>query len=500
VPRKIAKEWVATDKVLPLLDGLDEVKDDQRANCVDAINAYRQAHGFVPLVVASRTSDYEVLNQRLRLHGAIQVRSLTRDQVTGYLADLGSGGEPVREALREDASLWELLDSPLMLYVVCIVCAGNSEAQTMHSGSVNQRRDRFFASYVHQMPSRGTADPRYPKEKTISWLSWLAHQMSTHSQTIFYLERMQFDWLPERQRWVCRSLCRLVCGLVCGLFGGLVGLLVVEMGYLESFGFVGGLVGGLAVGLAVGLNLDDFDELKLISEIDLSYKSITINGFGIFLLLGLVSGLYFGFYNGLHFVTEGVRNVVRGVERHFSNSGSPFFITFVLLILSGGIVIGLYSGLHGLQVAFIDWLSKSVHERKLELPRFPNQGIYKSAWNALAGGLGAALGIGVGVVLQVGLVGALAIGLSFGLIVGLWGGGIACLGHVAIRLLLVRNCSIPWKYVRFLDYAADRILLRKVGGGYMFIHRMLLEWFAARYVVPGVKDASEGGPSRPKEI
>lgn len=34
------------------------------------------------------------------------------------------------------------------------------------------------------------------------------------------------------------------------------------------------------------------------------------------------------------------------------------------------------------------------------------------------------------------------------------------------------------RYVDFLDYAAERILLRKVGGGYMFIHRLLLKYFA----------------------
>jgi hypothetical protein len=30
----------------------------------------------------------------------------------------------------------------------------------------------------------------------------------------------------------------------------------------------------------------------------------------------------------------------------------------------------------------------------------------------------------------------------------------------------------------FLDYATERIFLRKVGGGYIFIHRMPLEYFA----------------------
>jgi hypothetical protein len=47
-----------------------------------------------------------------------------------------------------------------------------------------------------------------------------------------------------------------------------------------------------------------------------------------------------------------------------------------------------------------------------------------------------------------------------------------------------RNGDIPWNYVGFLDYAADRIFLRKVDGGYIFIHRMLMEYFAALETEP----------------
>ncbi|MEB3295717.1 MAG: hypothetical protein VKJ24_21415 [Synechococcales bacterium] len=36
-----------------------------------------------------------------------------------------------------------------------------------------------------------------------------------------------------------------------------------------------------------------------------------------------------------------------------------------------------------------------------------------------------------------------------------------------------------WNYARFLDHAVDRLFLQKVGGGYIFVHRMLLEHFAA---------------------
>ena len=57
-------------------------------------------------------------------------------------------------------------------------------------------------------------------------------------------------------------------------------------------------------------------------------------------------------------------------------------------------------------------------------------------------------------------------------------GGLACIQHGLGRYLLFRNGVVPWNYAQFLDHAADRILLRKVGGGYIFIHRLLLEHFA----------------------
>jgi hypothetical protein len=69
-------------------------------------------------------------------------------------------------------------------------------------------------------------------------------------------------------------------------------------------------------------------------------------------------------------------------------------------------------------------------------------------------------------------------GLFVGLPVGLRFGGQACLHHYALRLVLWHNNFAPLNYIRFLDHATARIFLRKVGGGYVFVHRMLLEYFA----------------------
>ena len=50
--------------------------------------------------------------------------------------------------------------------------------------------------------------------------------------------------------------------------------------------------------------------------------------------------------------------------------------------------------------------------------------------------------------------------------------------HYALRLILWLNGYTPFKFVNFLDHSARLILLKKVGGGYILIHRMLLEYFA----------------------
>jgi hypothetical protein len=148
VGRKRAQDWVDRDQILPLLDGLDEVKPEHRAACVREINAFRNTHGLLPLVVCSCTADYEALSVPFRFQNAIVVQPLTRPQVDTYLADLGPSGGPVRRALDEHPSLQELLDTPLMLWVVAITYAGDSEARPCPGGSREGQRDHLFAAYV----------------------------------------------------------------------------------------------------------------------------------------------------------------------------------------------------------------------------------------------------------------------------------------------------------------------------------------------------------------
>jgi hypothetical protein len=82
---------------------------------------------------------------------------------------------------------------------------------------------------------------------------------------------------------------------------------------------------------------------------------------------------------------------------------------------------------------------------------------------------------------------ALIFELFFGLAGGLVFGGHACLQHLVVRVLLAARGVAPLHYIRFLDDMTERLLLRRVGGGCIFIHRLLLEHFAAYPRASGIQ-------------
>ncbi len=120
----------------------------------------------------------------------------------------------------------------------------------------------------------------------------------------------------------------------------------------------------------------------------------------------------------------------------------------------------------------------------------PNEGIRLSLRNACWAGAGCGIVLGLVALpvlyftLENAAFGELAFGaISFGvismLVAFLWFGGMDVLTHAILRLVLWGTGQMPLRLARFLDYAAEELqLLQKVGGGYMFIHRHLLEHFA----------------------
>ncbi len=432
IPRKIAQPWVDDDLIFPLLDGLDEVTLEQRNNCLDAINNYREEH-LVPLVVCSRIKDYEALSSNLKLHGAVLLRPLTLEQVEGYLEAIGPQYQAVRTVIQQDTSFQELLESPLMLSIVTLAYQETFLEQMQQSNySTDTWRKHIFDIYLQKLFERKGLNQKYTPQQTTIWLIWLAQRMNARKQSVFHIEGVQPDWLQtgnqqKNYKWGSELIVGLIGGLIVGLFVGLfVGLI---------YGLIVGLIGGLIGGL--------FFRKRDIESVDgLKWSTIKKEGLGGELLVTLIVVLFFGLIYGV--------------------------LVWLFLVL--------ISGLQPVQI---------------ELRAKPNQGINQSLKNWLSVGLifGLIFGLFVGLSdrlnygMIVGLSGGsiflLGVGLSVGLIFGLRFGGEAVIKHYTLRLILAHTGQLPFKLVSFLDYATERIFLRKVGGGYIFIHRLLLEHFAA---------------------
>lgn len=535
VPRTLSKQWVETDMIIPLLDGLDEVAIEQRTACIEILNSYRQDHGLMPMVVCSRHADYQAQRGRLLLRSAVLLQPLTTEQIQDYLASFGEQVEGLRLALHEDAELQSLATTPLMLNILTLTYHGFSRSEVLTTQTLQNRRHQIFECYVERMLRRRGTPLHATSQQIIARLAWLARQLTARQETEFHLEHLQFDWLSPG--WISRSMPGFSMGCLQGLLIGLI--FTVLMGLYHSLR--SGLITGLAVGacnvvlcgllngvVEVWANKPG-DDIPKKSPLRSCFNTLLnnrmlygllfaiLNSFYIGLLFSLQNDLHFSLKYGLHipllepilygllygfligcaFSAMGrIPQMIHPAEttnwswqtfRH--NAGKYGAIGIAIGLIHGIIypfevraILVVATGLSALLVAGI---SNNVLERHQRIR--PNQGIWRSARNGWQAGLIAGtytwllvaglFGYFYGPL--TGLLYGIVPGLSVGFCLALQQGGTAFFLHLILRSMLWWEGTLPWNVSRFLDEAADRVLLRKVGGGYIFVHRYLLEYFAS---------------------
>ena len=442
VSSEIARRWIVGGELLLLLDGLDEVSVKLQDACVSAINRFYQEHGTTELVVCSRIKDYQSLQNRLQLQDAICLQPLTLQQIDEYLHQ-ASELTGLKAALQQDNSLQELAHSPLMLSIMTLAYRGMPAQDLLSVGGIEERRQHLFNAYIERMLNHRSRNVKYSKKQTIYWLSWLAQSLSKQSQTVFFIEKMQPILLTKKRQKLTYVLSLL---LVFFTVGGAVGYVLLPKTQLPL---------ALMFGAGVFWLIFGVDKIEPVETLQWSWKKA-----GWHLVLGVLLGglLLFPF----KIVYESFLALLSHKMITVVIPDTPSLGRGIIFGMSLGLVYGLIQGFKGAAI-----------QRKT----FPNQGIIQSGQNSLFFatigfcllGLPAKLLEWDSLVWQV-------IGLLFGFAAG---GEEACIKHFILRIILCASGVMPWNYSRFLDYAVRKIFLQKVGGGYIFVHRLLLEHFAA---------------------
>lgn len=294
-----AEALIDAGRVLPVLDGFDEIQPGLHKHALDQLNADPAA----PLVVTSRVAEYAVAVHDvdvLKSAAVVELDALTVEDLAGYLPRTTAGRHtgkwaPVLERMRAEthdrgpATLCEVLTNPLMVFLARTVYSdvpGNDPGELLdvrRFPTADALRDHLLANFV---PAVYRADqperpPRWPAKRAHRYLTHLVGHLRRGGTTDVAWWRLR-DTIP---RWKRTLIFAVLDGLLAALLGGFAmfteGRLRAPNLLLEML--VTAVASGLTVALTVGLT----SRLRIGSR----FLVALVTGLGTVLVCGLPSVL-----------------------------------------------------------------------------------------------------------------------------------------------------------------------------------------------------------------
>jgi len=509
LPEAVARELVDRRRILPVLDGLDEMDPDQGTPqraiaAVDRINTYVRGTGPSPVVVTCRLDRYKQLigiGTTPAPATDVYIEELDVAQVSAYLhaqlrgpTDEAAWG-PILTYLDDDPdsaitrAFIRAVSSPWRLTLAVTVCRSGTNpadlltAATVAPSTADARQadpvlsmllDRFIPAATRLHPDSRYTDPA----KVTRWLTTLADHLrwqAAHGRSgtdLLLVDLWQVTHDNRARAWhtTFAFTAYLTAVIVVGWtqVGSRNAWITNVRYFLDNFPHLSParLVVGLAVVFAFTVMpwwclFEARSESPAPSELNLG-RLRTPHGRG-----QLAGWLAIGLADGL--------------------AGWLRFGLGLALGLAAGLAFGLAAGLEaGLNTG----LSTAVR---------PVDPLRNSIAAGLADGLpvGLAVGLASGLAfrLTVGLASGLASGLAFGLLLAR-GGPLAVRYGIGVALASFRR-DLPRRPSMFLAWACDAGLMRVSGIAYQFRHQQLRDWLAPDEHAPLLSTTSASPSTQP---
>ncbi|HSM83672.1 MAG TPA: hypothetical protein VLS96_18435 [Nodosilinea sp.] len=419
VAKSTAASWVDNAQLTLLVDGFDHLNPTQKRKCAAALETLLRSNPHQTALLCCRRQVLESGGLTFdQFNGGVNIIPLAAQQVKDYV--LGQNRPDLWPVIKGSKALQQLARLPLVLTL--LVAIANPTDPPLRS------RAEIIQRYLDQ----GLAQTKGQPDQQRAALGWLAQQLDQRPRT-FYLEDLEYTWLPSNRQVLYRLLLGLAVTLVIGLVGG-------------------NLLLGLALGLmASQIDLDAFPYLR---------RGLAVQSFSGLATLLLTCGLLgLGLGLGLGTVAALLLTPLGRGAAAFGGAGAV------------GATLGWSLGLVGLLRGGLPGHSQG--------RQVPNQDISLALRNTT-------LLVGLLAVLLMGLLGLpgvvtgqpapLSLGqarLLLGTLLGVGLGLSFALQHSLVRLLL---SQAPVARPQ-LDALVAAGLLRRVGGGYSFGHEALRQAF-----------------------
>ncbi len=470
---------VEAGRILPVLDGFDELATGLHRAAVVALNATT-----LPLLLTSRPGEYATVAGSVALTAAAAVRltDLTVSDLVDYLPRTtrrNAGAtvwDPVLNELRDhperqaSVNLRAVLTTPLMVGLARAIYSDSAGADpsvlldTGRFGSQYELEDHLLGSFIPTVYR--DLHPRWEFERVRGWFGYLAQHLDR-------LDTHDLAWwqLGSAMRRVSRMLVvGLVAGLAVGVFSGLLIWLTASLvggrGLVALVATLGNWLGfGLALGLAHGAGIafggGAFEPSRVRLRTRGGARQLRAR-FGPRLVVGLVGGVGLGLVLGLA--------CAAGLEP-MGLFGFGFF---------GGLATGAGLGV----LTGVGWGLMAGFEAPVDVRSAvgPTELLRTNRATVVVGFLGCGLLLALAHLLVVGLAlgyvypAAIVLDLVLGPVIGLAvGTSLTAWGQwvVFARIWLPLTGRLPWSVASFLDDACRRGVLRQVGAVYQFRHARL---------------------------
>ncbi|MBK8564917.1 MAG: NACHT domain-containing protein [Saprospiraceae bacterium] len=433
VGKEEAKRLVASNALLPLLDGFDEIREEYRDSCFQQLMPYldklkaARLETLPEVIVCSRILEYTVAKDA-PVFAALKIQPLTPADINEALRPLIKDNfiqaKRLQKALQENPALYPAISSAFFVHILLeLYKQEQADFGTLDTAALQKAiTQRYLQKELDNITD-------FPKDKTKRWLGWLAWMMK------YISGRITFE-LIDLQPWWARK--KYSFGFITGSVIGLI----LFLAFCTLFGLIGSV--GIAL-LGCLFMVWSNDRIKTEEIILLNIKQVSWKIIWPYLIFGLVLGLIFG-------------------------------LIFVFIDM---FVFGFFSGFSfGFIFGLLDSLSKSAAFPKTSQPY---KRLQTQFWrDIIQWALIFCAASGVGIYSQY----KSNVGFLIGILIGPF---LAMLhsplyNHFCLRLALTFEKSLPLRLVTFLDHTAARTgLLLKDGGQWRFRHQLILdelaEWF-----------------------